>query len=92
MWFCSKKDSADVIPTPTVAAIIIAVFALFIAAGAARWSWYIVDEQIRLRNDFSKLRNEQDQVNTQYEFWLKQIQTERAAIKAEAAPAPTPKK
>jgi len=88
MWFSSHKENPDAIPMPVVAAIVIAVFSLFIAVGAARWSWYIVDEQIRLRDDFNKLRNEQDQVNIQYEFWLKQVQTERAAIKAETAPAP----
>jgi len=93
MWFCPKNESINNISTPTIIAIAFAVFSLVMSVGVARWSWFIVDEQIRLRGEINKLIDKQDQVNTQYEFWLKQVQTERAAIKAEAAPAiPAPKK
>ncbi len=81
MWFCRKSDDKNTIPAPTFAAIIISVVSLALAAGVIRWSWIIVDEQVRLRREFVELKSSQDQLNTQFEFWNKQLQKERQEIK-----------
>jgi len=82
MWFCKKDGDKERMPAPTVAAIVIAVVSLALATGVIRWSWLIVDEQIKLRQEFMQLKNSQDQLNTQFEFWNKQVQKEREEIKA----------
>jgi hypothetical protein len=69
------------IPKPMVAAVIISVVALAAALGTARWSWLLLDEQIKLREEFMQLRNTQEQTAIQYEFWLEKLQAERAATK-----------
>ena len=82
MWFCCKKnDSKENIPTATAVALIVAVVSLALAAGVCRWSWLIVDEQIRLRRALAELQDSQAQLNTQFEFWNQQIQKERQEIK-----------
>ncbi len=83
MFFFKKSDKAaqaeKQISIAAAAAILISVVALAVAIGTARWSWYIIDEQVRLRQDYMELKSDMDQVNTQYEFWLKQLQNERRA-------------
>jgi len=64
----------------TAAAIGIAVASLALAAGVCRWSWLIVDEQVRLRQDFMQLKNDQEQLYTQFEFWNQQVQKERREL------------
>ena len=75
------KKNEEKIPTSTVAAILVACLSLILSFGVIRWSWLLLDEQIQLRKDFMELKEEQAQVNIQYEFWLKKIQDERTAIK-----------
>jgi len=70
--FCADKN----ISGPVMSAIVISVISLALSAGVMRWSWLLLDEQIRLRQDFMRLKNQQDQVNIQYEAWLKKVQQE----------------
>ncbi len=81
MWFCRKDSDKNNIPAPTVAAIAISVISLALAAGVIRWSWIIVDEQVRLRREFMELKGSQEQLNTQFEFWNRQLQQERQEIR-----------
>lgn len=85
MWPFRKKEKQyqPKFSNSSAIAIIIAVISLAVAAGVARWSWLMLDEQIQLRKDFEQLKARQDQVGIQYEFWLKQIQEERAAVSEE---------
>lgn len=57
--------------------IILTALNVVMLAGLARWSWYVADEQARLRRDFAELQNSQKQLNTQFEFWLKKIRDSR---------------
>lgn len=82
MWkFWKKRDPAKQLPPGVAAAIIVSMVALCLSIGVARWSWLMLDEQIRLRKDFADLRNEQDQANIQYEYWNAKVQEERQRIK-----------
>jgi len=84
MWkFRRKSEDSDLnkIPNSVAIALIISTVALALVAGVVRWSWLLLDEQIRLRQDLNDLKYRQAQVETQYEFWLQQLQDERAAIK-----------
>ncbi len=85
--FFFKKSEGERIPNYAVAAILISTVALAVSIGTARWCWYIIDEQVRLRQDYLDLKSNMDQVNVQYEFWLKQLQTERKAYLDRQQPA-----
>jgi hypothetical protein len=88
MWPFKKKDSQD-IPLAAAAAIIISAVSLAASLGTARWSWLLLDEQIKLRKEFMEVKNDQEQTTQQYEFWLKRLQDERVKyMKDQAAPAP----
>ena len=82
MWkFWKCKEGAGAISGAVMAAIVISTISLVLAAGVARWSWLMLDEQIQLRKDFEKLKNDQAQTQIQYEFWLQKLQKEREAGK-----------
>lgn len=81
MWKFGKKSDKAQIPNSVAVAIILAVTAFAVAAGVMRWSWLIMDEQIVLRKELNKLEVRQSQVETQYEFWLGQLQEERKMMK-----------
>ncbi len=78
MWPFSKKPVSADLPPVVAASIIISAVALMLSAGVLRWSWLLVDEQIRIRKDVMELQNTQEQVNIQYEYWLGKLQDERA--------------
>lgn len=82
MFFRRKEGRAE-IPPATAAAILLAVVALAIAIGVARWSWLILDEQLKLRQDFMDLKTSQEQLNTQFDFWDKKVESERQQLKQE---------
>jgi len=82
MWPSREDKGKNItIPYSTMVAIIISVITLAISAGLIRWSWLLLDEQVRLRKDFVDLSAKQDQMGVQYEFWLEQLQKERDAVK-----------
>jgi hypothetical protein len=82
MWpFKKKSPSPADLPAPMVAAVLVSVFALAVSLGVARWSWLLLDEQIRMRKEFKQMRSDLEQTNTQYEYWLGKVQEERAAQK-----------
>ena len=81
--FFRRKEGRTEIPTATVAAVLIAVVALAVSIGVARWSWLILDEQIKLRQDFIDLKTSQEQLNTQFDFWDKKVESERQQLKQE---------
>lgn len=89
MWPFKKKDelSKD-IPMAAAAAIIISAVSLAASLGTARWAWLLLDEQIKLRQEFMEIKNDQEQTGQQYEFWLKRLQDERMMYRKDAAPAP----
>ena len=58
----------------SAAAIIISIIGLCVSAGVFRWSWLILDEQITLRKEFMELKNGQEQLQLQADFWLGQLQ------------------
>jgi hypothetical protein len=70
MWPFKKSSGATELSKGEFTAILIAVLALMFAIGTARWSWLILDEQVALRKDFMKLRNEMDQTNINVDAWL----------------------
>jgi hypothetical protein len=72
-----ERRRAMQIPAPSAIAIFLAVAALALGIGAMRWSALLLEEQLRLRNDFMELSTQQAQVNTQYEFWLDRVIQER---------------
>ena len=80
MWPFKKRAEAPKrqIEPAAAAAIIISTIALAASFGVARWSWLLLDEQIALRKDFAALKNEQEQTNLQYEYWLGKLKAERA--------------
>ncbi|MDD5251738.1 MAG: hypothetical protein PHT12_03830 [Patescibacteria group bacterium] len=63
------RNSHDKIDSATAAALFLAAAALAIAAGTFRWSWLIMDEQIQLRKDYLELKNQQDQLEMNYDAW-----------------------
>ena len=77
----SEKNDMNKIPNSVAIAILLAVVALTASLGVARWSWLLLDEQLDLRKELNELRVRQTQVETQYEFWLGQVQEERAMMK-----------
>jgi hypothetical protein len=87
MWPFKKKVPPSLEVSPMVAAaLIVSAFAVALAAGALRWSWLLLDEQLRIRKDFMDLRNEQVQTGQQYEYWLGKLQAERAESQKMNAP------
>ncbi|MFH2062854.1 MAG: hypothetical protein ABIJ46_01735 [bacterium] len=77
MWFRGKEktsENATRIQLPVVVALAVSAVSLALAIGVARWSWLILDEQVRLRDSYEDLRMRQEQVEIQYEFWLQQIE------------------
>ena len=81
-----RKD----VSAPTAIAIILATIALFTAYGSWRSSWVLLDEQLRLRKDFSALRNDQVQTGIQYEYWLGKLKAERVAATSATPTTPVP--
>lgn len=79
--FFKKKAPADQIPASTVVALAIAVVALVTAVGTAKWTLFIVDDLVSLRQDFAALRNEQDQLKIQFDYWDQKVSEERMMIR-----------
>ncbi len=75
------RAQREKVPATTAVALFIAIIALALVAGVARWSWLLMDEQLQLRRDFTDLKSAQDQLNIQFEFWSDQLQKERAEIR-----------
>jgi len=69
-----KRSSERNISGPVFAALVVSFIGLMFVIGVARWSWLLLDEQIRLRSEVEALKERQAQVETQYEFWLKQVE------------------
>jgi hypothetical protein len=79
MWPFSKKPASSLDVHPLVAAaLIVSALALFVSCGVMRWSWLLLDEQIRIRIEVMDLKNDQEQTKIQYEYWLNKLQAERA--------------
>lgn len=79
MWPFSKKPTPSLdIPPMIAVAVVASAMALFVSCGVMRWSWLLLDEQIRMRNEFMGLKNDQEQTKIQYEYWLNKLQAERA--------------
>jgi len=82
MWNPLRKNGdAGPIDSWSFAAFVVAFVSLCAAAGVARWSWLLLDEQVALRKEVMKLRSQQEQVHIQYERWLQKVQQEREAKK-----------
>jgi hypothetical protein len=64
-----KKRDRTKIPAATAAAVIMSAAALAFSIGVARWSWLILDEQIRLREDFTELKNDFAQMEIEFGVW-----------------------
>ena len=86
-----KKGNGEEISFPVAVAVFLAAaslaaagVALYIAAGP------VLEEQIALRREFMELKGQQEQVNIQYEAWLKKAKKEINAAQAieDAASAP----
>ena len=78
--FKKKNDKFD-IALSSAAAIVIAVIALCVSIGGARWSWYTVDDLVLLRQDLSELKSSQEQLKIQFDFWDQQVSKERIMIR-----------
>jgi hypothetical protein len=72
----SKSKKKIHVPGPAGIAIFIAVASLALSLGIMRWSVLILEEQLQLRTEFEQLKNQQNQVNLQYELWLDRLQQE----------------
>ncbi len=81
MFPFKKKEPHNEVSAPTAAAILLATLALAVALGAARWSWYMIDELVQLRQDFNDLKNEQDQLKIQFDFWDQKVSSERSQLR-----------
>ncbi|HTM68263.1 MAG TPA: hypothetical protein VL426_03090 [Candidatus Binatia bacterium] len=79
--FFKKKENASNVTMGQALGIIIGTVALCVAIGAARWSWYTVEELISMRQDFNELRNEEDQLKIQFDFWDQKVSDERRMIR-----------
>ena len=79
--FFKKKAPADQIPASTVVALAVAVVALITSVGMAKWTLYIVNDLVALRQDFAALRNEQDQLKIQFDYWDQKVMEERSMIR-----------
>jgi hypothetical protein len=89
--FC--KNRGEEIPFPVAVAIFLSAAALaaggvglYIAAGP------VMEEQLALRRDFMELKNQQEQVNIQYEAWLNKAKKEITAAQVIQDEASAPKK
>ena len=56
--------------------LILVFVCLILIAAVARWSWLLLDEQILLRQELEDLKGRQGQIETQYEFWLEQLESD----------------
>ena len=81
MFGFKKRSEAGSVSMGQAVTAIVAVLALFIAIGAARWSWYTVEEQIMLRQDFNELKNGQDQLKIQFDYWDQKVSAERTQLR-----------
>lgn len=79
--FFKKKAPTDQIPMSTVVALGVAVVSLVTAVGMAKWTLFIVDDLVALRQDFAALRNEQDQLKIQFDYWDQKVADERMMIR-----------
>ena len=77
----NKKSDINKIPNSVAVAILLAVIALTTSLGVARWSWLLLDEQLDLRRELNELQMRQTQVETQYEFWLGQVEENLKELK-----------
>lgn len=78
--FFKKKTPTDQIPVSTVIAMAVATVALIAAVGVAKWTLFIVEDLVALRQDFTALQNEQNQLKMQFDFWDTQVTKERTMI------------
>lgn len=78
--FKKKEDRGNISATNAIA-ILLATLALAVALGAARWSWYMIDELVQLRQDFNDLKNQQDQLKIQFDFWDQKVSAERSQLR-----------
>ncbi|HTK04736.1 MAG TPA: hypothetical protein VL500_04075 [Candidatus Eisenbacteria bacterium] len=81
MFGFKKKSETGSVPMGQAVTAIVAVLALFIAIGAARWSWYTVEELIMLRQDFNELKNGQEQLKIQFDYWDQKVSAERMQLR-----------
>jgi hypothetical protein len=81
MFSFGKKEEKNAIADSTAATVILAIISLCLALGAARWSWATTEEQIQLRQDFNELKNQQDQLKMQFDFWDAKVTEERRMMK-----------
>jgi hypothetical protein len=63
-------------------AIVISIISIAISIGIARWTWLIFDEQVAIRQDFNDIEFRQEQVETQYEFWLEELESDLDEVKS----------
>lgn len=78
--FFKKKPSTEQIPVSTVVAMAVATVAVITAVGVAKWTLFIVEDLVALRQDFATLKNEQEQLKIQFDFWDTQVTKERTMI------------
>lgn len=76
-----KKEEGSNVTLGQALGIILGTLSLCVAIGAARWSWYTVEELIQLRMDFNELRNRQDQLEIQFDYWDQKVSSERTQLK-----------
>lgn len=83
MWpFRPQQERQITLSKEGAAAIILAVLSFAIAGIASYTAWSLFDEQVRLRKDFVELGERQQQVEIQYEYWLRRLQDERTRTQA----------
>lgn len=75
-----KKHGKDIPPT-TAVALTLAALSLVIAAGVARWALFLANDLIAVRKEFAELRNAQEQLTIQFDFWDQKVTQERAALR-----------
>ena len=85
MFWTKKSRNVD---RTTAILSVVAMLALLTAAGAMRWAWVLLDEQVELRKDFVELQNRQDQLEIQFDFWDKKVAEERKELKELRTSAP----
>lgn len=90
MFPFKKKENHNDISAPTAVAILLSTVALAVALGAARWSWYMIDELVQIRQDFNDLKNQQDQLKIQFDFWDQKVSAERAQLRMMRQQQPQP--
>jgi len=93
MFGFRKKNDNSTVTLGQALTTVVAVVALFFGIGAARWSWFAVEELILLRQDFNELKNGQEQLKIQFDYWDQKVSEERANLRRQmnannAAPTP----